>query len=81
MVYSNNIHESPASHFALNIKKIKEVSVAWSVSKKEREFKDLVEIELMLVVISHQNGFGFLTEEDKVALIELEARKRKILLE
>ena len=55
--------------------------MAWSVNKKERQYKDLVEIELMLFVFSHQYGFGFLTEEDKVALIDLEARKRKILLE
>ena len=81
LVYSDNIHESLASHFASNIKKIKEVYVAWSVNKKEMEYKDLVEIELMLSIFSHQYGFGFLTEEDKVALIELEARKRKILLE
>ena len=32
VVYSDNIHESPASHFASNLKKIKEVSVAWSVN-------------------------------------------------
>ena len=53
--------------------------MAGSVNKKEREYKYLVEIELMLVVISHQNGFGFLTEEVKVVMINLEARKRKIL--
>ena len=45
------------------------------------EFKDLVEIEILLLVFSHKNGFGFLTEEDKVALIKLESRKRKILLD
>ena len=52
VVYSDNFHESPASHFATNLKKIKEVSVAWSVNKKEMEFKELVEVELMLFVFS-----------------------------
>ena len=50
VVYSDNRHDSPASHFASNLKRIKEVSVAWFVKKKELEFKDLVEIENILYV-------------------------------
>ena len=42
---------------------------------------NLKKIKLMLAIISHQNGFGFLSEADKVVLIDLEACKRKILLE
>ena len=41
--------------------------------KKEKEFKDLVEIEFMLTVFSHKPGFGFSSDEDKVALIDLES--------
>ena len=73
MVYSDNLHDSPASHFSFNIKRIKDVSIAWSVKKKEMEFKDLVEIELLLIVFSHKFGFGFSSNEDKVVLIELES--------
>ena len=81
VAYFDNLHDSPASHFASNLKRIKDVSISWSVKKKEMEFKELVEIELMLTVFSHKFGFGFASNEDKVALIELESRKRKILLE
>ena len=35
----------------------------------------------MLSVFSHKFGFGFSSVEDKEALIILESRKRKILLE
>ena len=81
VVYDDNLLESPASQLISNIKRIKEVSIAWYVKKKESEFKDLVEIEIMLSVFSHKFGFGFSSVEDKEALIILEARKRKILLE
>ena len=73
MTYSNNLHVSPASHFASNLKRIKDVSIAWSVKKKETEFKDLVEIEILLTIFSHKIGFGFSSDEDKVALIDLES--------
>ena len=49
VAYSDNLHDSPASHFASNLKRIKDVSIAWSIKKKEMEFKDLVEIEIMLI--------------------------------
>ena len=45
------------------------------------ELKDLVEIEIMLSAFSHRTGFGFYSEMDKANLIELESRKRKILLD
>ena len=81
VVYTDNLHVSPASHFASNLKRIKEVSISLSVMKKEMEFKDLVEIEIMLSIFSHKFGFGFSSDEDKAALIDLESQKRKILLD
>ena len=42
VTYSDNLHVSPASHISSNLKRIKDVSIAWSVKKKEMEFKDLV---------------------------------------
>ena len=50
VVYSDNLHVSPASHFASNLKRAKDVSISWSVLKKEVEFKDLVENEILLTV-------------------------------
>ena len=35
----------------------------------------------MLTVFSQKNGFGFSSDEDKVGLVDLETRKRKILLD
>ena len=81
VVYFDNLHVTPASHFASNFKCVKDVSISWYVMKKEVEFKDLVEIEILLTVFSHKIGFGFSSEEDKASLIELESRKRKILLD
>ena len=80
-VFNDNLQLSPACHFASNLKRIKDVSISWSVKKKEMELKDLVEIEIMISAFSHRTEFGFYSEEDKVGLIELESRKRKILLD
>ena len=44
MAYSDNLHDSPASHFVSNLKRIN-VSIAWSVKKKEIEYKELVELK------------------------------------
>ena len=73
VVYTDNLHVSPASHFASNLKCIKDVSISWFVLKKEVEFKYLVEIEIMLTVLSHKIGFDFSSKEDKASLIELES--------
>ena len=78
-VYVDNPEVSPTSHFAANLKIIKEVSVSWSIMKKEQEIKDLVEIELLLVESFNKIGFGFSTKEDKSSLVDLETHKRKIL--
>ena len=81
VVFTDNFHVSPASHFASNLKRIKDVSISWSVKKKEMELKDLVQIENFLSAFSLRTGFGFYSEENKADLINLESRKRKILLD
>ena len=40
-----------------------------------------MEIEILISAFSHNIGFGFSSEEDKAGLIDLESRKRKILLD
>ena len=40
-----------------------------------------MEIETLLSESFHKTGFGFASEEDKSSLVDLESRKRKILLE
>ena len=81
VAYSDNLHDSPASHFASNLKSMKVVSTAWSVKQKEIEYKELVEIEILISAFSLKFAFGFSFDEDKAALIDLETRKRKILLD
>ena len=77
--FSDKLEISPAAHFTLNLKKIKEVSISWSVAKKLQEDKDLVDIEFLLADL-HKLGHGFASEGDKYSLVELEYHKRKILL-
>ena len=71
----------PAVHFATNLKHIKDVSILWFVKKKTQELKDLVDIELLLDESFNKVGFVFSSKEDKASLVELESRKRKILLD
>ena len=47
-VFSDNLELSLGAHFALNLKKLKEVSISWSAAKKLQEDKDLVDIESSL---------------------------------
>ena len=70
---------SPTVHFAANLKRIKDVSILWSIKKKTQEFKDLVDIKLLLAESFNKVGFGFSSVEDKASLVELESRKRKNL--
>ena len=80
-VFDVNSGLSSTTQFAANLKIIKEVSITWSINKKEQDNKDLVDIEVLLVAYVHSLGFGFFTVEDKVSLTDLESKKRKILCE
>ena len=48
--------------------------------EKAKDSKDLVEIDFLLVYFN-QSRFGFSSKVDKISLVELESRKRKILLD
>ena len=60
---------------------IKNVSICWSVKRKEQDTKYLVEIEFLLEAACSKLGFGFSTDEEKASLCVLEFRKRNILLD
>ena len=79
-VYEDNPLVSAASHFVANLKTIKEVSIEWYVKQKVLETKDLVEIEGLITDSFKKPGFGFSTENERSSLIELESRRRSILL-
>ena len=56
-------------------------SIRWSIEKKTQDCNDLVDIELKLIEYFNKFGFGFFSVENKTELIDLEARKRLILLD
>ena len=72
-VYDDNPGLSPAMHFAANLKRIKDISICWSVKRKVQDLKDLVEIEILLDVACNKVGFGFSSKEDKASLVVLES--------
>ena len=80
-VYDENSALPPVAQFQANLKKIKNVSICWSVKRKEQDTKELNEIEVLLEASCTKLGFGFSTDEDKVFLYGLESRRRKILLD
>ena len=70
---------SPVSQFIENLKRIKEISIKWSLKKKVQDIKDLVDIENDMKSFFDRATNGFTSEEDKLSLVELESRKRAIL--
>ena len=79
--FDNNSVLSSASQFSKNLKKIKNVSICWSVKRKYRDTKELIEIELLLGNAYFNVGFGYTTKADNDSLYALEARRRNILLD
>ena len=71
---------SVVSHFVANLKIIKDFSISWSVKQKVQETKELVEIEGLIADSFNKHGFGFSTEADRISLVDLESRRRIILL-
>ena len=81
IAYVENQEVLPAVHFTSNLRRIKEVYISWSFKNKVQEFKDIVDIELLLVESFNKMGFGFSFVEDKSYLVEMEMHKRKFLLD
>ena len=64
-IYDNSSQESPSSHFANNLKKIRQLFIKWSGKKKESKDCALKSIEVELVEKYNENGFSFYSEETK----------------
>ena len=75
-VYEENSELPLASQFLANLKRIKNVSICWSVKRKEQDTKDLVEIAFLLENACTNFGFGYSTEDDKDSLYCSESRRR-----
>ena len=69
---------SPASQFVANLKRIKDISIKLSLKKKAQDIKDLVDIESDMKRYYDRTIIGFISEEDKLSLIELESCKISI---
>ena len=63
----------------MNLKRIKDLSIEWSLKKKAQDIKDLVDIEFELKRYYDRVSFVFTLVEDKLILVELESHKRIIL--
>ena len=70
---------SPTSQFVANFKRIKKLSIQWSLKKKAQDIKDLVDIESDMKRYYDRPIIGFIFEKDKLFLIEIESHKRPIL--
>ncbi|KAH9318515.1 hypothetical protein KI387_020284, partial [Taxus chinensis] len=77
--FCSNLNTTAAFQFAENLKNIKLDTKLWACKKKERDEKDLIEIEEALQKWYDSEGGGFLTEEDKTQLGILEKRRRCLL--
>ena len=79
MVFDALSDISPTSQFVANLKRIKDLSIVWSLKKKSQDIKDLVDIENDMKRYFDRVVIGFTSEVDKMSLVELESRKRTIL--
>ena len=73
MVFDVLFEVSVASQFVVNLKRIKDLSIEWSLKKKAQDIKDLVDIENDMKRFFDRAIIGFTSEVDKLSLVELES--------
>ena len=71
---------SPEAQFCANLKRIKDISTKWSLSKKAQNIKDMADIEFELKSFHDSHSSGILSVVEKDLLTEIESRKQAILL-
>lgn len=64
-----------------NLKRVKQDMIQWAKLKRLRDKEDLKSIEVELEMMEVVEGGGYESEEAKNRTIELEKRKRRILLD
>jgi hypothetical protein len=73
--------ESPPIQFHQNLKRAKQFAITWSKEKRKKYGKNLEEIEAKLEICYQGEGHGFLTEDQKNEIMNLEENWRKLILE
>lgn len=64
-----------------NLKRVKQDMIQWAKLKRLRDKEDLKSIEVELEIMEVVEEGGYESEEAKNRIIELEKRKRRILLD
>lgn len=72
-----SLPESVALQFAAYLKSVKQAAISWGHLKNERDGKSLAEVETKLDLLYNQEG-GYLSEESRVKLKDLEFLRRKL---
>jgi hypothetical protein len=79
--YDDHLRESASLQFQQNMKEVKKVAAQWAKDKKQKDERLLKEVEAGLETLYNSEGFGYLTETQKLEVKQLEEKKRNILLE
>lgn len=69
-----------AADFCGRLKKLRTITEEWSKKKKLRDEQNLKDIEMHIAHLTDEKGLGYLTNDRKLQLMNLENQKAKILL-
>lgn len=67
--------------FCRNLKQRKILTIEWAKRKKDRDDHTLADIEVQLASLIDESGQGYISIEEKLHLVDLEAQRSKILLD
>jgi len=70
---------SMARGFVKNLTELKNIVISWAREKKKREDEQLSKVEEDLNDLLDERNLGFITQDDKARLVELENQKKNIL--
>jgi len=77
--FDGTMRESAAIQFAAILKKVKQAAITWAHMKKERDKKNLIEVEAKFDLLYNSERGGYLNEESKAEVQSLEQLRRKLL--
>jgi len=78
--YNENSMRTAAFQFAENINRLKGAIKEWAVEKRRRDDSELKQVEADLISIYEGEGGGFISQESKEVLVQMEERRNQLLL-
>ena len=66
---------SPSCWFVNNLKMAKDLSIKWSIEKKERDDRNIKMIEQKIQEKFHERGFNFFSTVSKQEILDLESKR------